>query len=484
MTGRPEERETRSWTVPAEYRNKNDAKVAVVQLAFEQGALEFLRFSGEPPPEGYKVEMPAPRETKKAKRKATATEAAAENEDGNPKKKAKLLSQALQFEAAALPSKPITAVLPPKPSTATVLASENGSMFLPRPGYFDSKPEPGELPDEPLMTPAPRHQAARTREPPPPPRPAMEHRSEPRGGGPYDYDYGAREHGHQYERYDDLNVYPAADPYYAPSPAPTAHAESWNPHPRAYPSEDDDEYRRAAHYPNDYVAGYEYDDYIRRRDTRYTPPPEPAHHAYDNPARREGYEDAEYAAAYARPPAEYTYAHMPPALRRTQQHTSPPILSPLPPSPPPRVWQTGPHAPPSPPAPPAPSSLGNCSSSVQHLHSKTPTPVPVPEPTTSTYSCKEELIGAFVLFVISLSKVTEGTGAEYCKANAHPCPRFEEGAADTDAPRYKVWIVLGQERLELPTTYVKVEDGEEKLARKVLQRLRAQDADKAKRALE
>ena len=110
--------------------------------------------------------------------------------------------------------------------------------------------------------------------------------------------------------------------------------------------------------------------------------------------------------------------------------------------------------------------------------------MPVPEPTTSTYSCKEELIGAFVLFVPSLSKVAEGTGAEYCKANAHPCPRFEESAADTDAPRYKVWIVLGQERLELPTTYVKVEDGEEKLARKVLQRLRAQDADKAKRALE
>ena len=44
--------------------------------------------------------------------------------------------------------------------------------------------------------------------------------------------------------------------------------------------------------------------------------------------------------------------------------------------------------------------------------------------------------------------------------------------------------MLGQERLELPTTYVKVEDGEEKLARKVLQRLRAQDAGKVKRGPE
>lgn len=44
--------------------------------------------------------------------------------------------------------------------------------------------------------------------------------------------------------------------------------------------------------------------------------------------------------------------------------------------------------------------------------------------------------------------------------------------------------MLGQERLELPTTYVKVEDGEEKLARKVLQRLRVQGASKAKRVPE
>lgn len=78
---------------------------------------------------------------------------------------------------------------------------------------------------------------------------------------------------------------------------------------------------------------------------------------------------------------------------------------------------------------------------------------------------------------------------EYCKVNAHPCPQFldeplDEGLTDAAAPRYKVWIVLGQERLELPATYVKIEDGEEKLARKVLQRLRAQDAGKAKRAPE
>ena len=78
---------------------------------------------------------------------------------------------------------------------------------------------------------------------------------------------------------------------------------------------------------------------------------------------------------------------------------------------------------------------------------------------------------------------------EYCKTSGHPCPRFfdaplDEGALDTATSLYKVWVVLGQERLELPTEYDKVEEGEEKVAKKVLQRLRAQDAGKAKRAPE
>jgi len=71
---------------------------------------------------------------------------------------------------------------------------------------------------------------------------------------------------------------------------------------------------------------------------------------------------------------------------------------------------------------------------------------------------------------------------EYCKAGGHPCPRFfnapvEEGAGD--ALQYKVWVVLGEERLELPTGYAEIEEGEDKVARKVLQRLRTQDVGKA-----
>jgi hypothetical protein len=40
---------------------------------------------------------------------------------------------------------------------------------------------------------------------------------------------------------------------------------------------------------------------------------------------------------------------------------------------------------------------------------------------------------------------------------------------------YKVWVTLGSERLELPTAYAGVYEGEEKMARKVLRHLRSRD---------
>ena len=44
-----------------------------------------------------------------------------------------------------------------------------------------------------------------------------------------------------------------------------------------------------------------------------------------------------------------------------------------------------------------------------------------------------------------------------------------------EAPQYKVWVVLGEERLELPRTYTVIEEGEEKMARKVLRHLRSRE---------
>lgn len=53
LSADPTPDQTRTWTVSNNYRNKADAKVAVVCIAIEQGAMEFIRFRGEPPPPGY-----------------------------------------------------------------------------------------------------------------------------------------------------------------------------------------------------------------------------------------------------------------------------------------------------------------------------------------------------------------------------------------------------------------------------------------------
>jgi hypothetical protein len=89
----PEEREKCSWTVPADLRDRDDAKVAVVHLAFEQGAMKLFHFKGESPPGGCKVELTPLRESKEVKRKAAD---GTENQ-GGPSKKTKQAKQSPTF---------------------------------------------------------------------------------------------------------------------------------------------------------------------------------------------------------------------------------------------------------------------------------------------------------------------------------------------------------------------------------------------------
>ena len=380
-----EEREKRCWTIPADYRNRNDAKVAVVHLAFEQGAIEFLRFQGEPPPEGYKVALPPPRESKKAKRKGTD---GAENE-GDVPKKVKLLSQAEQFLASTLPSKSTESRAcgsgPSGQSRARPPASTL-PVFLPRPGYVDPKPEPGELPAEP-PTYQPEHVPVNTplRWPttqppiskparenlPPRPEPPLSYNHRDRSSGPdRPTSYDTREHGrYQYElgdaRYDGPGLY-GPDPYYAPPSA--QHTEPWHARPPipTYPEREEEDVYRRSYYDADYAHGYDYEygyDYDYERDPYAAPPPPPPPAPVPAGPGGRGYADYErsgydYDHGYAR---ERTYTHPPPptlppppqpaeltpgpgSAPRIWVPAQPPQPSVPPPPSPPRVWKPGPRA--------------------------------------------------------------------------------------------------------------------------------------------
>ena len=49
---------SRTWTIPVQYRTKPDARFAVVLQAHMEGIIEFIRFKGESPPDGYNSELP------------------------------------------------------------------------------------------------------------------------------------------------------------------------------------------------------------------------------------------------------------------------------------------------------------------------------------------------------------------------------------------------------------------------------------------
>ena len=63
----------RKYSVAAEYRNRNDAKFAAVLRSVEDGALEFLKFRGRPPPSGY-VPFAASSDRQPASRKRKLSE--------------------------------------------------------------------------------------------------------------------------------------------------------------------------------------------------------------------------------------------------------------------------------------------------------------------------------------------------------------------------------------------------------------------------
>ncbi|KAJ7730878.1 hypothetical protein DFH07DRAFT_848247 [Mycena maculata] len=108
------ESERRQYTVPAEYRSKADAKVAVAYLAAEQGVFDFLRFAGQPLPPGhapsFSVQDSVPRIAQKGKGKKRKN-----REQGPPAKKVKMEPDAGDLPTRPFPSTSRFAVLPPRP---------------------------------------------------------------------------------------------------------------------------------------------------------------------------------------------------------------------------------------------------------------------------------------------------------------------------------------------------------------------------------
>jgi hypothetical protein len=67
---------------------------------------------------------------------------------------------------------------------------------------------------------------------------------------------------------------------------------------------------------------------------------------------------------------------------------------------------------------------------------------------------------------------------DYCSQERTTLPQFHHEMvvdSNTGVSRHKVWVRLGTERLELPVTFSSLSEGQERVARQVLNRLRSRE---------
>ncbi|KAI0048163.1 hypothetical protein FA95DRAFT_1558312 [Auriscalpium vulgare] len=522
-----ESKKTRTWTVPAEYRTKNDAKTGVVLHAFANGAVEYLQFRGEAPPPGYTVLLPPSKAERNKKRKAAedVEDAGAPSES---KKRPKLDPAVPKSEprtpslppgvglpsrpAAALPlapTKPSTSkrspapALHPPPTDAANLASSTrhagykvGRDTIVAPvleagerGYM-----PGPLPRAPPSAPYPHPHHPH----PPPPAP----RYAPRSADPAVY----------------------YDPYAPPAPPFTVEpwrADGYEPPPGTY---------HAPHAP-----GYNHESYVATsrppgRDAYYASfEPAAGHPAYDayNAAfisghayapRMETVDDAYYPQRDGRSVAQPTQRHG----AGYGAYAAPE---------PPRIWQPGPHdgharprstqhstgagryqGPESwergPRVGPAPRHSSSEASSSWSQGKADPT---FPATSKRSHSASDGLTGSGTNFAQGpfvraktyaggannvvpatamhepsplpalptpperLTRSHKAALLEHCAKLGQAPPQFSSSEEEgLEGKRYKVWLIMGTEKLELPTTFSSVEEGEDRLSKKVILRLRDQ----------
>lgn len=123
ISSSPTTPDIRKWSVPAEYRSKNDAKLAVCYHAISQGAIEVLQFRGATPPPDHvsywDVVHGRGTNCRAVKRKSAETEVVGETRN-QPKKRKK--------DAQKVESK----VSVPRTGGGTTPASQSGTPVTPK----------------------------------------------------------------------------------------------------------------------------------------------------------------------------------------------------------------------------------------------------------------------------------------------------------------------------------------------------------------
>jgi hypothetical protein len=100
----------------------------------------------------------------------------------------------------------------------------------------------------------------------------------------------------------------------------------------------------------------------------------------------------------------------------------------------------------------------------------TVTPAPVAK------SHVASLLGTSLAAPVRLNNLSK-LYADYCTKAGVSQPQFHQQAVTGNVGKtmHKVWIVMGNEKLELPVTFATVSEGRERVAKQVLGRLRSRE---------
>ncbi|KAI0367916.1 hypothetical protein BV20DRAFT_981087 [Pilatotrama ljubarskyi] len=531
--------QVRRYTVPAEYRNRNDAKLAVIAHAVEQGVIEFLRFKGRPPPPGYVPYYAQQHENHHMNRKRKHWESGG-GEWGGPSsgsgwqnKKQRMggggyghfqgapggggfVPQGNQYQQpawngqkkyqngawgrsngqygnAAGPSH-VAGHIPPGPGNlgAAPYAQPSPSAALapyptvgggvpvqpqpapPQPGYptWPAQPSPMPYYGGAQQVPYPGAQygvpsatgSTYSSYLPPQPQP-------PAGGFPaptqpylQQYPYAGayatapgQGQAAGYQPYQSAPVqYPAVTSqptYYPPAHAPSP-ASGLNPPAPAYP-------QSSTQYPGASGVPLANNAASPATPTAYTP--------YQSP----------YTPQASVQPTPSPVPHVTPTTQPSQPITTP-HQPPLPPLPLPQPAPPASIPPPTPPSVPPSASTNGAGKKPQAKSHSTPTPPVVkqasPAPLTSgdrTMQNGKSKKSAKVV-VESAPKTNVAALFDYCRTAGMPTPQFcheilkGEHAGE---PKHKVWVIIGKMKFELPIEFSSLSQGQEKVAKKVLDQL-------------
>ncbi|KZV70948.1 hypothetical protein PENSPDRAFT_752194 [Peniophora sp. CONT] len=452
----PSPNEIKTWEVPAEYRSRNDAKLAVLDAAFESGAVEFLRFRGRPPPRGYVVDIGP---TAYKKRKVEEQEISL----SGPKSKFKRMRTQSATPGPSRASE--RERLPPKGSRKGDSSSRAGPSNISTSPPYSHAQDPYAYPtSQPVHYPEPTHLPTPYATPAPTPGPQLlppMHYSAPQPPHldslprslPYDSpdsrDYPPRGWG------------PTADYGREPAYPPPGHSAQPPYHDPYGPPPPNPYYQPPAPYP-EYPYGpqhsppYSQDPYRSRRDYGYGPRAHPDMHAPPDRSSYPGYgpPPGDYG-----PPPDYLPYEQPSPPRppfemssSRPSHQSPPLTPAQPKAEPPSLSKesTSPtgngRPPPSGPSAKARKvSASSGSSPKKRKRSESPELV-----VTELPSFKQQLI-------------------DFCKAKKKSSPMFAN-EANADGT-FRVWIIVEKARMELPTQWASVSEGEDRTAKQVLKRL-------------